>query len=82
MLGWFREAIARASRSKRSLNCSAETLMRHFAPQPRVARAIHLAHPALAKERDDLVRPELCTNRQRHLRLVHFIPMRAASNCA
>jgi hypothetical protein len=39
MLGWFRAAIALASRSNRSLNCAAETFDRDVAIQTRVSRA-------------------------------------------
>jgi hypothetical protein len=36
-------------------------LDRDVPPQPRVVRAIHLAHPAAADGLDDLVRSHLCT---------------------
>jgi hypothetical protein len=43
-----------------------EELQRDFAPQAVVAGAIHLAHPALAEGRQDLVRPELLAGGERH----------------
>ena len=35
-----------------------------IAPQPRIARAIHFAHPAGSDEGDDFVRAETCAGRQ------------------
>ena len=35
-----------------------------IASEPRIARAIHLAHPAGSDEGDDLVRAETCAGRQ------------------
>jgi hypothetical protein len=37
-----------------------------LAMEPRVARAIHLAHAARAERRDDFVGPELVAGGQRH----------------
>jgi hypothetical protein len=43
-----------------------ENLQRHVAPEPRIPRAIHLAHSAGADRGDDLVRAETGTDRQSH----------------
>ena len=37
-----------------------------LAPQPAVARAVHLAHPARAERGDDFVRPQMCSRFQDH----------------
>ena len=55
----------RASRSKRAQPLGIEReggrqdLDRHIAPQLRIARAIHLAHPARAEQRDDSIDADL-----------------------
>jgi hypothetical protein len=41
-------------------------LQRHVAMEPRVARAVHLSHAALADERGHFVRAETGTGRERH----------------
>ena len=43
-----------------------QDLDRHVAPEPRIARAIDLAHAAGAERRDDLVRAEADTRSQGH----------------
>jgi hypothetical protein len=43
-----------------------EDLDRDRPPQPRIAGLVHLAHPARAERRDDLVRTEAGTGGQRH----------------
>ena len=64
MFGWFSAETARASCSKRrrrsasSENDGRQDLDRDLAPEPRVARAVHLAHAAGAERRDDLVGAE------------------------
>ena len=63
MLGWFRAAIERASRAKRSENCSCETLMATSRPTRVIVRAVDLAHAAGADESDDLVRAEALAGR-------------------
>src|SRR5207302_9232032 len=49
-------------------------LDRHLAPEARIARAIHLAHPTGAEGRQDLVGAEARAGGERH-----FGPTRAAS---
>ena len=44
-----------------------ENLQRHVAIEPRVARAIHLAHPSGAERRKDLVWTEDCSGCQGQL---------------
>ena len=44
-----------------------QDLDRDLAPERRLPRAIHLAHPAGAKQRDDLVGPQADTRRQFHV---------------
>ena len=58
--------MARASRSKRSLNGSAEYFDRHLALEAWIARTIDLAHSSLTDEIENLVRAELIAKRQRH----------------
>ena len=65
MFGWLSEASSCASRSKRARRSriAARTrpgriLIATSRPQPRVARAIDLAHAAGAERRDDLVEAE------------------------
>ena len=58
MWGWFSDEIARASRSKRSLNCSLSDLDGDGAAQSRVDRPKDLAHPALAELAFDTVGPQ------------------------
>ena len=61
MLGWDSAAMAFASRSKRSAGlrvlgeAPAKHLQRDVTFEPRVARAVHLAHPALANRAEHLV---------------------------
>jgi len=38
----------------------------HVAIQPRIMRAIHLAHPARAERRDDFIGPESCAGGEWH----------------
>ena len=64
MLGWFRAEADRASFSKRLRRSWSDGqrlrqhLDRHLAPEPRVPRPVHLAHPARAERREDLVGAE------------------------
>jgi hypothetical protein len=57
MFGWFRTPAARASCSKRfsrSASCEKrrrQDLDRDLAPETRILRAVHLAHPARAELR-------------------------------
>ncbi len=46
---------------------SRNNLDRNCSIQPRVPRAIHLAHPARAQRRHDLVRPKFAPGCERHL---------------
>jgi len=43
-----------------------QDLDRHVAPEPRIARAIDLAHPPRAQRRQDLVGAEPGSSRERH----------------
>jgi hypothetical protein len=52
---------------------------RHLALQPRIARAIHLAHTACANERDDFVRAESRPRIQCH-RSIRNLPTRQSAN--
>ena len=64
MFGWFSAPAARASCSKRREPVGVggerrgQHLDRDLAAEPRVARAVDLAHPAGAERRDDLVGPQ------------------------
>ncbi len=64
MFGCERAATARASRSNRaratvsSARVSERTLIGDFAPEPRVAGSVNLAHPAGADRRQDFIGPE------------------------
>ena len=40
----------------------------HVAIQARIPRSIHFAHTTRANQREDLIRAELCTGRERHVR--------------
>jgi len=42
--------------------------------EPRVARAIHLAHATRAQRRLNLVRPELYASREEAIRAGHYSP--------
>src|SRR5262249_7605078 len=44
----------------------ADNLQGHVAPELNISRAIHVAHPAAAEERHDVVRPESRAGSQRH----------------
>ena len=55
MLGWFREEMARASRSKRALSGSQIDLDSDDSSQPRIASPIHFAHAAEAHYALDFV---------------------------
>ena len=72
MCGWFTDAIARASRWKRSSACGSprhgrgQHLDGDVAIEPRVVRAIDLAHAAGADGRDDFIRPETGSNLNGH----------------
>src|SRR5260370_27876929 len=44
-----------------------KNLHRYIAPQARVPRAVHLAHPARPQRREDFVRPEFATCGKHHL---------------
>ena len=72
MCGWFSEARACASRSKRPRRSGSDAktrgknLDRDLAMQLGVAGAIDLAHTANAERADDLVRADVCAGRQRH----------------
>ena len=46
--------------------CVRQDFDRDIAPEPRIARAVDVAHPAAADQRDDLVSPESGSTRQRH----------------
>ena len=59
--------MARASRSKRSLNCSAETLMATSRPSRGSCGAIHLAHATRADGREDFVGAEFVAGLERHM---------------
>ena len=77
MFGWVSAATARASRSKRASASalSREVRRQHLdgdvAPEPRVARAVDLAHPARPERRRDLVRPEAGPGREGHRPFVY-----------
>src|SRR5207244_10711364 len=45
---------------------------RNVPSQPRIASPIHLAHPARAKQRDDLVGPDFGASRKTHLQSVLY----------
>ena len=66
MLGWFQRRYG----SRLAFKPLVELLLGDFdgdiAPQARVLGAIYLAHPALADERNDLVRPEFVTRGECH----------------
>jgi hypothetical protein len=49
------ESLAGFGRTRQVLE---QNLYRDFAPEPRVARAIHFAHAACTERRDDLVWPK------------------------
>ena len=72
MFGWLSEARICASRSEagEALGVLGEgrrqDLERHLAPEPRVPRAVHLAHPARAESHPDLVRAEPHAGRHLH----------------
>ena len=63
---WFslRARIAACGRDRRKLR--RQNLYRHDAVQPRVPRAIHLAHPARAERCDDFVRAKFGAWSERH----------------
>ena len=77
MFGWFNPATVRASRSNRASRsaCDATSarqhLERHVAPEPGVARAVHLAHSARAQRGYDLVGAEARPGSQCHLRGIY-----------
>ena len=64
MFGWFSEASTRASRSKRATRSGSsregrgQDLDGDVAAEPRVARAVHLAHAAGAQQLLQLERPD------------------------
>ena len=64
MFGWFSAAAARAScsnrwrRSASAENAIGQDLDRDVATQPRVARAVDVAHAARANQRDDFIGAE------------------------
>ena len=68
MFGWFSEAsvfasrVNRASRSGSSANAVGQHLDRDLAIELRVARAVHLAHAALAELGEDLMRTQHLAN--------------------
>ena len=53
-----------------------DDLERHIAREPLVARAVDLAHAALAEERDDLVRPDPGARRRLDTLLIGGSPPR------
>ena len=72
MCGWFSEASSWASRWKRArrsgsaAKSSRQDLQRDVAIQPRVARAVDLAHAAGAERRQNLVRTDASAAGKRH----------------
>ena len=73
MCGWFsggdrpRLALeALAQRRDRGDSAAGSTLIATVAIEPRVARAIHLAHAARAERREDLVGAETRTGGETH----------------
>ena len=83
MFGWFSEPAAlrflleAAQPLGVARDARGQHLDRDLAPEPRVARAVDLAHGARAERALDLVRPELDAGGQRHrvswLRLTEYI---------
>jgi len=49
-----------------------EHLHGHLAPKPRVAGAVDLSHAPGAQRGEDLVRPETCSGRDRHIGVVNL----------
>src|SRR5207237_8663820 len=47
-------------------DCGGNNLQRDVAAKFRIARAIHLAHPARAERRDDLIRPQAAAGADGH----------------
>ena len=83
MCGWFSDAMARASRSKRARrsgeagNLLAQDLDGDGTVEPRVPRVVHLSHAAGAERADDLVGSEAGAWDQWHsecLRSRDYIP--------
>ena len=66
MCGWFRLAIACASRSKRSLKGARPFLIGDDAVEPGIERLVHLSHAADANGRDDFVGTEPGTGGEEH----------------
>ena len=85
MCGWFNEASAlRFALESRDVagivsQGRGENLQRHFASEFGVAAAIYLAHPARAKQSDDLIRTDACSDRY-HFRAAAKAPISRASN--
>jgi hypothetical protein len=67
MFGWFSAAMARASRSKRSVNFSFAFLNGDNTVQARVARLVDFPHAANASARADLIGAEFVACGQSHL---------------
>lgn len=75
-------AMALASRSKRSLNCSAETLMAHITSQAGVAGSVDLAHPGCADRCKDLVWSQAGARSERHIYLTVLLLAKKRGRCA
>lgn len=56
------------SRGKAIAEALAGKLDGHLAPHAGIAGPVHLAHTARASRRDDLIRAEFVTCRERHMR--------------
>jgi hypothetical protein len=71
-----REHLRLAAETRQAIRIVCDGREQHFdrdvAIQLRVPRAIHLAHPAGAKRRDDFVRTEMNSTDQRHLFCGHL----------
>ena len=71
-VGWFSAAAARASCSKRRAapdpvrNSSGQNLDGDLAPEARVARPVHFAHPAGAELGENLVGTQTRTRSEAH----------------
>ena len=78
ILGWFSAEMARASRSKRSVNRAAEILMATDRPSRVIGGPVHLAHAALSDLLFNPIGPELFANADRCLRLERTVVFQKA----